>query len=110
MATYAFLCPTPKQHCSGTLAKLNGSLDKNGYKKHGTAKESMKCYENYLIRVKGCSKLSSREFRHPDGPIEILNKEHSFGCRLRAGKRGEGSSIGKANRGMPQKHAAVISA
>lgn len=109
MATYGYLCPTPKQHCSGTIAKLNAGLDKRGIKKHGDQKSAMKCYATYLTSVLGCEKLSNREFRHPNGgPIEVLSRESQFGARLRSGKRGEGNAIGSVNRGMPVSHAAVI--
>lgn len=108
MATYAFLCPTPKENCCGTLAKLNGSLDKRGIKKHGSPESAMQCYRKYLVDVVGCVQISSREFRRPEGGIEFLSKASRFGARLRAGKRGEGGSIGAANRGMPLKHGGVV--
>jgi len=108
MATYGFMCPTPKGHCSGTLGKLNGGLDKLGLKKHGTPEEAMKCYSRYLVNVKGCEKLSSREFKHPNGGgIEVLTKVSKFGTRLRSGKRGEGESRGSINRGNPVSHVAI---
>lgn len=109
MAVYGYLCPTPKQFCSGTLAKLSAGLDKKGIKKHGSPKEAMKCYGDYLQNELGCTKLSNREFQHPNGGgIEVLSKESHFGCVLRSGKRGDKMSA--SDRGMPKKHAAVISA
>lgn len=51
MATYGWLCPTPKGHCKGTPAKLSSGLDKLGLKKHGNPKEAMDCYTAYLVNV-----------------------------------------------------------
>jgi hypothetical protein len=89
------------------VTNLSASLDKKGIKKHGSPEEAQKCYGSYLVNVVGCTKLSSREFKHPDGPIEVLTKAARFGARLRSGKHGE-TGQGKS-RGMPSKvHGGVI--
>ncbi len=106
---YGYLCPTPRQHCCGTPAKLSAGLEKQGLKKHGSSKEAMACYSQYLQHVLGCEKLSKREFRHPNGgPIEVLTRESHFGCTLRAGKRGD--NMAASDRGMPKAHAAMLAA
>lgn len=107
MAIYGYLCPTPRQHCSGTPAKLSAGLEKRGLKKHGSTKEAMNCYASYLQDVLGCEKLSKREFRHPNGgAIEVLTRESHFGCVLRSGKRGD--NMATSDRGMPKPHAAML--
>lgn len=101
MSTFAYLCPTPKEHCGGSLGTFSAALEKKGIKKHGSAEECLKCYSRYLVNVKGYTKIGTREFRPPDGgPIEMLSKPHSFGAKLRTGKSGEGAAKGKG-RGMP---------
>jgi len=110
MATYGYLCPTPKGHCKGTPAKLSAGIEKIGLKKHGSAEEAMSCYSAYLVDVLGAEKLSRREFRLPnDGGIMLLSKPHSFGARLKAGKRGD--NMQGSDRGMPRtgKSAVIIS-
>lgn len=107
MANYGYMCPTPKEFCAAPLAKLNAGLDKKGIKKHGTRKEAMQCYAHYLVNHKNCTKLSKREFKHPNGPIEVLSRESQFGCELRAGKRGD--NMAASDRGMPKAHAAITS-
>lgn len=98
---YGFLCPTPKQQCTGKVGNYSASLDKQGIKKHGSPKEAMDCYVRYLTQTLGYERLSSREFRPPDGgPILVLTKESRFGARLRSGKAGEGSGMSNS-RGMP---------
>jgi len=100
MSTYAYMCPTPKEHCKGSIAKLSASLEKQGLKKHGTSKDAMNCYCAYLVNVLGCTKISAREYKHPNGPIEVLSRQNKFGVRLRAGKGDDKGSM-KAIRGMP---------
>lgn len=111
MAIYGYLCPTPKENCCGSLAKLSAGLDKKGIKKHASPEQAMQCYSKYLVEVCGAEKLSRREFRMPNGGgIMMLSKAHSFGGVLRGGKSDEKGSI-KAGRGMPSsgKSMAVIS-
>ena len=107
MSTYAYMCPTPKEHCKGSLAKLNGALDKQGLKKHGTSKSAMDCYCAYLVNVLGCEKVSNREYKHPNGPIEVLSRPNKFGTRLRGGK-GDDKGSTKMTRGVPLRHGGII--
>jgi len=98
---YAYLCPTPKNCCTGKVGNYSASLDKQGIKKHGSPHEAMACYVRYLTQTLGYERLSSREFRPPDGgPIVVLSKVSRFGARLRSGKSGEGSANSNS-RGMP---------
>lgn len=68
----------------------------------------MRCYGQYLVSVCGCTKISAREFKHPnDGPIEVLTKAARFGARLRTGKGGDTGQ--SKSRGMPSvRHGGVI--
>lgn len=99
MATYGYLCPTPHAHCLGSLAVLSSSLDKKHLKKHNSPDEAKRCYTRYLVGILGCERLTASEYRHPNGPIEVLTKTSRFGARLRTGKHGE-TGQGKS-RGMP---------
>src|SRR5688572_8659902 len=98
MATFGFLCCTPRNHCRGAVAALSAGLEKRGLKKHGTRQECFECYSAYLINIEGYEKISSREFRKEGQPILVLSKVAHHGARLRMGKGGEGQ---KGNRGMP---------
>ena len=107
MATYGYLCPTPKSHCNGSIGNYSASLDKKGIKNHGSSEEAMKCYAKYLIS-EGYKRISPREFRKEGEPIIVLTKASRFGARLRSGKAGEGASA-RNSRGMPAvNHGGVI--
>ena len=107
MATYGFLCPTPKSHCCGSNGNYSASLDKQKIKKHGSPEEAMKCYAAYLIS-EGYERISPREFRKEGEPIMVLTKVSRFGARLRSGKAGEGAAA-RNSRGMPaMNHGGVI--
>lgn len=108
MATYGYMCPTPKDKCCGSGSNLSASLDKKGIKKHGSSEEAFNCYASYLVNHCGCERISAREFKHPNGGgIEVLSRKAKFGERLRSGKSGESGQ--SKSRGMPSvRHGGVI--
>ena len=84
---YAYLCGTPKDHCSGTQGNVNAAL--GGTRKvHSSSENAFKCHKDYLIRI-GYTVVDSRGLRAPDGSgIRVLTKPIRFGAKLRNGKEG----------------------
>lgn len=52
---------------------------------HATTKEAFDCYASYLVST-GHERLSSREFRQPQGGILVLTKPCRYGAKMRKGK------------------------
>jgi len=82
-----YTCCTPVKQCNGTMTG-------EGLKTHSSSVEVHKCQGKYLVKHRGCIKLSKREFKTPDtldedgnvievGPVLILNKKAS---RTKGGK------------------------
>lgn len=86
---YAYLCGTPKEHCSGALTTCNaGMRGASVTKSHLDPTAAFKCHAKYLVKI-GYEQLSPREFRAPDGSgIKVLTKQSRFGAKLRNGKEG----------------------
>lgn len=86
---HKFICQTPQDKCTGGRKSMNNSWKFRGgdksSKMHNSPQEAFKCYADYLESI-GYERLGSREFRRPEGGIEILTKSSRYGGRLRAGK------------------------
>lgn len=63
----------------------NGFNRDKSLKIHSTPQEAFKCYSQHLERT-GHEKISSREFRLPEGGILVLTKPSRYGGKLRKGK------------------------
>jgi hypothetical protein len=86
---YAFMCGTPKEHCSGSPGNVNAALGGNR-KIHGSSEEAFKCHKQYLIDKMGYTQGDDARALHApnDGPVRILTKPSRFGAKLRNGKEG----------------------
>lgn len=83
-----YLCGTPVENCGGSLGILSNGFKGKGYKLHNSPVEAFRCASRHLVKI-GFEKLSSREFRAPDGSgIRVLTKPSRFGSPMRAGKAG----------------------
>ncbi len=87
--SYKYLCGTPVDNCGGSIGKLSAGLAKGRAQKvHNSSEQAFNCHARYLVS-EGFEKLSSREFRNPDGSgIRVLTKKSRFGAKLRSGKAG----------------------
>jgi len=84
-----FMCPTPKEHCTGGVMATNAALRSSAPKFHRSSDDSYRCHRRYLIKVRRCQDLGNREFRCPDvDGIIFLAKKSKFGRRCRLGKEG----------------------
>jgi|SRR5579863_5313385 len=93
-----YICQTPKDCCNGGKGGTSQGLNrKNSMKMHSTPQEAFNCYAQYLVS-QGYERLSSREFRQPEGGILVLTKPCRYGGRLRRGKSAEGTG---SSRFMP---------
>lgn len=91
-----FLCGCPADHCSGSVQPLNASMRQGPARRvHLSPEEAFKCRAGWLIS-KGYERLSSREFRAPDGSgILVITKPSRFGARMRPGKQGTRNMVPK---------------
>jgi hypothetical protein len=83
-----FLCGTPSEQCTGSLAKLNHALEGRGLRAHTSSASAFDCQRRYLIHV-GYTQLDGTSFAAPnEGPILVLTKKSRYGGKLRNGKEG----------------------
>ncbi len=80
------LCGTPAEHCSGGLSTM-GPWNR-AVKVHSCHEEAFACYARYLVQVCGYVQVAPRDFRAPDGSIQVLTKRSHFGLALRPNKEG----------------------
>ena len=101
MSANKFLCPTPREECTGKTVSMNNFFcqSKNA-KVHASPQAAFTCYCHYLDKT-GHERLSVREYRRPNGGgILLLTKQSRFGTKVRLGKEG--------NRYMVLKHSGCI--
>ena len=99
MSHMGVLCGTPENYCNGSVAAMSNSW-RGSHKSHTDRVQAFKCYARYLTRVKGYTKVGSREFKPSDGgPILVLTKKIRFGGELMRGKSGGET---KSKRKMPK--------
>lgn len=91
------LCGVPWAYCGGAVVKTNMGTNKV----HGSHKQAFECHVNYLMNIRGYTRIGQREFKKDDEPIRVLTKPIRFGYRLRPGKEG--------SRDMPEEGGAIIS-
>jgi hypothetical protein len=93
------LCGVPSEHCGGSLGQLSAGFKAKGYRVHNSPTEAFRCMGRYLVKI-GYEKLSSREFRAPDGSgIRVLTKQSRYGGKLRPGKAGRNMPAGNRTGG-----------
>lgn len=92
------VCPTPKNHCTGSTSNLIPGLP--GCKTHTDGVEAYNCYVHYLKSQGYTEADSPHSFRPPDGgPLLVLGRPRHFGLRLRRGKDGGRQMPYRENRG-----------
>jgi len=97
-----WLCGVPEQHCTGGTYHTDQLLPKKTGKAHESGRAAQQCMKRYLVRVLGYEQVSAHDFAPPDGgPVKMLGRPRTYGCRLRSGKSGEKGGRGKG-RFMPQ--------
>ena len=94
-----YFCGVPSKECSGGFAHVSKGLSARVHFVHSTSEESFRCHVKWL-RKRGFVRVGNREFRDPEGGIQVLTKKIRFGAILRKGKGGEKSTAG--NRYMPE--------
>ena len=97
MSENRYLCPTPREDCTGKTVSMNNLFHylKNA-KVHASPQAAYECYCHYLART-GHEQISQREYRQPKGGILILTKRSRFGTRVRLGKEGNRYMVLKHN-------------
>ncbi len=88
------LCGVPPEMCGGSIAILSAGFKGKSLKAHNSPSEAFNCYGRYLTKL-GYIKLSSREYKEPDGPIHVLTKKSRFGGHLRPGKSNRNQPAGR---------------
>jgi hypothetical protein len=99
MSMNKFLCPTPREHCTGKLVSMNNFFTHHkpqNAKVHGTPQSAFECYCHYL-EMTGHVRLSQREYRQPQGGILLLTRQTRFGTKVRLGKEGTRYMVLKHN-------------
>lgn len=80
-------CGCPKDHCSGTLSRVNMALGTNR-KLHPSPEDAFRCRQRHLVAI-GYKQLGPRDFQDPEtGEVLVLTKPSRFGSMLRNGKEG----------------------
>ena len=97
MSMNKYLCPTPREFCTGKLSSMNNFFNhtKNA-KLHGTPQAAFECYVRFL-ELNGYERVGHREFRRPGEPILVLTRQSRFGARVRLGKEGTRYMVLKHN-------------
>jgi len=99
MSSRAIFCGTPIDECTGSTVTLNAMWRPDGAKNNKSGKlhhdraQAFKCYCRYLVS-QGYTRLGSREFQSPQGPVLVLDKLSRFGGEFRKGKMGDKSKAG----------------
>ena len=88
MSMNHYLCPTPREFCTGKLTSMNNFFNQTkNAKLHGSRDAAFDCFTAYLVRT-GHERVAPREYRQPQGGILLLSKRSKFGVKLRLGKEG----------------------
>lgn len=88
MSMNKFLCPTPREHCTGKLVSMNNFFNQpKNAKLHGSPQAAFDCYCRYL-ELTGHERVGQREYRQPQGGILLLTRQSRFGTKVRLGKEG----------------------
>ena len=88
MSMNKYLCPTPREVCTGKLTSMNNFYNRTkNAKLHGSPQAAFDCYVRYLL-LTGHVRVAAREFRQPQGGILLLTRQSRFGTRVRLGKEG----------------------
>ena len=97
MSANKYLCPTPREHCTGKTTSMNNFFNQpKNAKLHGTPSAAFDCYVSFLEKT-GHQRLAQREFRRPEGGILLLTKRSRFGTKVRLGKEGTRFMVLKHN-------------